>query len=161
MFFFFFCFFFWFVCFLFCFLFCFVFFLLFFFFFFFFFLFVCFLFFIQKTRFDISYKLSPIETMSIKCQILFSSINSKYFSMSSAEHFSSVLSVNKQFKQNELLFELSFQCTFNIGLMQDPDEAGCYGNKCCHPVLSGSPTPFVSVFDHRSNGKFVVHKIKK
>ena len=37
---------------------------------------------------------------------------------------------------------MSCQCTFNIGIIHGRTEAGCYGYKWCHSVLSGSPTPF-------------------
>ena len=46
------------------------------------------MFFSQKTRFDISYKSSPVETICTKCQILFSVKNKKkYFNMLSADNF--------------------------------------------------------------------------
>ena len=42
----------------------------------------------QKKEFDISCKLSPLETICMRCQILFSGKNKKrYFKTSSAEHF--------------------------------------------------------------------------
>ena len=45
-------------------------------------------FFTQKTGFDIACKLSPLETVCMKCQILFSGKNKKqYFKMFSAENF--------------------------------------------------------------------------
>ena len=52
-----------------------------FFFFFFFILFYLFFFFFQKTGFDISCKLSPVETICMKCQILFSGKNKKILSV--------------------------------------------------------------------------------
>ena len=39
----------------------------------------------QKTGFDISCKLSPLETICMKCQMLFSGKNKKNISLSSAE----------------------------------------------------------------------------
>ena len=48
------------------------------------------LFFFEKTEFYISCKLSPVETICMKCQILFPGKNKKkymYFKMSSAEKF--------------------------------------------------------------------------
>ena len=39
----------------------------------------------QKTGFDISCKLSPIKTICMKCQILFSGKNKKNINLSSAE----------------------------------------------------------------------------
>ena len=41
----------------------------------------------QKTGFDIVSKLSPLETICMKCQILFSGKNQKNISMLSAENF--------------------------------------------------------------------------
>ena len=47
-----------------------------------------FLFFFQKTGYDISCILSPKETICMKCRILFSGKNKKkHFKMSSAENF--------------------------------------------------------------------------
>ena len=50
---------------------------------------IFFSYFSQQTGFDISWKLSPMETISMKFQILFSEkkIRKKYFSMSSAGNF--------------------------------------------------------------------------
>ena len=49
---------------------------------------VIFSYFSKKTGFDISCKLSLMETICMKCQILFSGKNmKKYFSMLSAENF--------------------------------------------------------------------------
>ena len=50
---------------------------------------IYFSYFAQKTGFDISYKLSPLETVCIKCQILFSGKNKKKknFKMLLAEIF--------------------------------------------------------------------------
>ena len=50
----------------------------------------------QKTGFNISCKLSSVETICMKCQILFSGKNKKkkkYFTMSSAENFTGMLRV--------------------------------------------------------------------
>ena len=49
----------------------------------------------QETGFDISCKLSPLETICMKCQILFSGENNKnIISLRSAEFAHSMVSVN-------------------------------------------------------------------
>ena len=48
----------------------------------------------QKTGFDISCKLSPKETICMKCQILFSGKNKKNINLSSAENSQRVVKVN-------------------------------------------------------------------
>ena len=55
----------------------------------------CFSYFSQKTGFDISCKLSPLETICMKCQILFSRKNKKtIINLLSAELAQRVVKVN-------------------------------------------------------------------
>ena len=50
----------------------------------------------EKTDFDISCKLSPMETVCIKCQILFSRENKKNINLPSAELAQRVVKVIQQ-----------------------------------------------------------------
>ena len=48
-----------------------------------------------KTGFAISCKMSPLETICMKCQILFSGKNKKYYNLSSAELAQRVVKVKE------------------------------------------------------------------
>ena len=65
---------------------------------------VMFFLFFQKTGFDISCKLSPLETICMKCQILFS--GNIFFKMSSAESFIQSANSKQAIPQNQIQFFL-------------------------------------------------------